>query len=720
MKRFMYAAILIIAGLTVPIPALQADEDTYNMDEIIVTGSRAPSPEASYDAVSMDSSRKGAVSTVPDAIDTTAGMDIQRRSVLTPKSSQVKIRGMEEKRSQIMLNGRPLNGTGVMGGYFVDWNSLSIQDIETVEISRGAFSAKYGNNLGGTINMTSSPPSEKLQGKISTGYERYDTFSAAGSVATRQDDYALSLSAGHNRTDGHLRNTEAQRSDASGRLYYFWADDGLMEISLRHSRGNYHMPVENRRDITGYDPDYPVHAGDYLAGPGIKFPGSDRHGDGSFFTKQRTEVDLRAEKTLAGLDAEFGAYLNYEKREDKIFSYETGQKVLEREAVPDRSWGWRSEFSRPGENHETGFGAEGNYQGYGGTDNTFVEPGYFDRPPPEGADDWDATRWHGVYVDDIWSLTEKTDIYTGLRYDDYKGDRNVDTVTGYDENGRPAGFEDREVDFHEGTVSPKLGVSRDIFEYVSVHARAGRAVRFPDNPAFYWYYAGYRPEVDPRTDIKRDDLTYEDAMEYEAGISYSGRSSLAFKLNLYHYRVDDYIRWVFGYPPSRVVYNIERADFTGAEIEIKADLWGPFTGFANFTRQHTEKHGDVLDASNSLSDSLPELPENKLNCGITWQGPDGAAARITLRWVDDREVPYISGSQSPEGTSLFSPAETELKKIDDFLTVDLFFKYPVFKQENATGFVTAGAKNLTDQDYQEEYDFPAPGRSLSIGAELVF
>jgi outer membrane receptor protein involved in Fe transport len=147
------------------------------------------------------------------------------------------------------------------------------------------------------------------------------------------------------------------------------------------------------------------------------------------------------------------------------------------------------------------------------------------------------------------------DLYAGLRYDDYKGDRMVDAVTGYNANAKPLGFEDRKVDFHEGVVQPKLGLVYSFEPWLSVYGRAARAARFPDNPAFYWYYAGYQPELDFRTNVTRKDLTYEDAMQYEAGAQYSGLKNFTVSATVYHYRVDDYIRWIFGYAPSRVVYN---------------------------------------------------------------------------------------------------------------------------------------------------------------------
>ena len=122
--------------------------------------------------------------------------------------------------------------------------------------------------------------------------------------------------------------------------------------------------------------------------------------------------------------------------------------------------------------------------------------------------------------------------------------------------------------------------------------------------------------------------------------------------------MDDYIRWIFGYAPSRVVYNIDEVEIDGLEIDLEGKIYGDFFGFANFTWQETRKAGDVLDSSNDLTDSLPELPEFKWNLGLKWQRDDGARASVALRWVDDREVPYLgtpggapfAGADAPDGT----------------------------------------------------------------------
>ena len=719
---------LLVLLTAAALPAEEAKDKDYDyvMDEVIVIGDKQVSPEITRQEIPVKVAEKPVIATIPDILDVTAGLDIQRRSILTPKQSQVRIRGMDERRSLILIDGRPLNGTGVMGGFFVDWSVLSTENFEAVEITKGGFSAKYGNTLGGTINMRPVPPSETFSARLNTGFKRYDTFTAGGLVSGRTGPFGMVFSGGYDETDGHLRNSQAERYNASGRLHYYWADNGEIRFSVRHTDGDFGMPVQNRKENPDYDGDYPDHAGTYLTGPGIKFPRGDRHGDGSYFNKVRTEVDLVAKKRMGEIASRLTLYFNNEDRTDYIYSNQTGEKILERDAVPDRSYGWLSKFVWPMDNHLIGFGLDGNYLGYGGADNTFIRPDYFPRPPGEGSDEWDATRWHGAYIDDEWDISDQFDIYLGLRFDDYYGEREVDAVTGY-ENGKPAGFEKQTAEFNESVFLPKAGLVFQPAQKLSFYARAARAARYPDNPAFYWYHAGYRPEVDERVDVVREDLTYEDALEFEIGSRWKVFPGVSFKLSAYHYRVDDYIRWIFGYPPSRLVYNIDQVDFQGIEADIDGQIWDGLSGFANFTWQDTEKSGDVLDASNDLTDSLSELPEKKFNCGLKYVHASGARANLTVRWVDDRKVPYLEdpvtnplvGEDNPDGTAIFSKSPTVLKKLDSFVTMDIFLKYPVW-EKSFDGYLTAGVENLLDEDFEEEYGFPAPGRSYSIGAEIEF
>lgn len=704
-------------------PAL-AQKEPVQLETVTVQGRRPLSPEQNRDVVELGPADKAVPSTVPDALERTPGLDVQRRSIMTPKSSQVRIRGFTENRSLIMLDGRPLNGTGVMGGQFVDWSVLSLQGWQSIEVGKGGFSAKYGNTLGGTINLVPLPPPVDPTVSARAGHMRYDTWSFSADAAGRAGPFGAFLAAGYDETDGHLRNSGAERTNLAGRFYGFWGDDGEIMLGFRYLDGDFEMPVENRAGTAGFDAAFPEASGTYLIGPGIRFPGGDRHGDGSFYTKERYELDFSLKKNVAGVDSELKFYFNNEDREDTIRSFATGELVLEREATPDRSWGWTADFEKRLGVHQIGFGANGHYLGYGGTENTFIRPDYFPRPPMDGNDDWDGTRQHGLYVDDLWMVHKQLDLYAGLRYEDYAGDRTADTVLGY-QNGRPAGFGTTVATFDEETLLPKFGAVYRPLEGLALEGRFARSTRFPDNPAFYWYYGGYRPEVDPASDVVRGDLTYEDALQYEIGVDYTALPGWRFALSYYHYDVDDYLRWIFGYAPSRVVYNIDNVTFDGVEAEAETRVWENVFAFANATWQTTEKEGDVLDGSNALTDELSELPEWKFNFGVKYQRPDGALAQLTVRWVDDREVPFLgepgapfAGGSAPEGAP--TGRDVTLITLDDFVTVDLLFQYPVWKGENGSATLTAGVDNLFDEDYREEYDFPAPEQTYHIGMEVTF
>ena len=721
LKQSAIVTVFILFGAT--LLSVHAEE-VHKLESITVDGQRLIAAERNSEKISVEEEVKPVVSIIPDVVENTSGVDIQRRSILTPKNSQVKIRGLDERRTLIMLDGRPLNGTGVMGGFFVDWTSLSLLDLETVDIGRGAFSARYGNTLGGTINLLPRQPGEEMEASATFGYKRYDTYSAGFTGSGTMGNFGTVLAGGYNETDGNLRNSEAERYDFSGSFHYFWGDANEVRVGVRHSEGDFNMPVENRSGEPGYDPDFPESAGDYISGPGIGFQTGDTHGDGSYFNKKRTELDLSATQYIAGIQTGVKLYYNHEDREDFINSFETGDRILEREAEPDLSWGWLLSADKLAGNHRLGFGTEGNYQGYGGTDNTFVDTDYFTsngaRLPMDGSDENDALRRHGVYVDDQWAVLENLDLYLGLRYEDYYGDSTVDQVTGYVvPPGRPAGFEEVNIKFDEEVLLPKIGAVYRLIDTLALHGRYARSTRMPDSPAFYWYHAGYRPEVDPRVTISRKDLTFEDADQYEVGVTFAGIPGMNIGLTGYYYEVDDYIRWIFGYSPSRVVYNIDEVEFKGVELDVSGRFWGNFGYFANLTWQDTQKSGDSLDASNALSDELSELPDLKINWGVKYEREDGMLAKMTCRWVDSRDVPYLGGDDNPDGTSVFDPTQTTLKTLDDFVTVDLFLRYPAWKGK-VDGFVTAGVENLFDEDYEEEFDFPAPGQTFSIGIELNY
>ena len=75
--------------------------------------------------------------------------------------SGLAIRGFSGNRIMLNIDGRPVNASGVVGGYYIDWGTVPLDNIEKIEIIRGGSSVRYGNNaLGGVVNVITKKPTE--------------------------------------------------------------------------------------------------------------------------------------------------------------------------------------------------------------------------------------------------------------------------------------------------------------------------------------------------------------------------------------------------------------------------------------------------------------------------------------------------------------------------------------------------------------------------------
>lgn len=235
-----------------------------------------------------------------------------------------------------------------------------------------------------------------------------------------------------------------------------------------------------------------------------------------------------------------------------------------------------------------------------------------------------------------------------------------------------------------------------------ITGRYARARRFPTLPEYYWWYSGYQP-------VGRKTLTAEKANQWELEVGHRVDEWFEIKARVYEYQVEDYIRTIFGYRPSRVVYNIDRVDFQGLELEATGTLpWG-FTVWANYTFQQTQKHGDVLDNSSMLANELVELPENQCGAGLDYHHESGLDAGLILRYVGSRYA--VRGNQAV-------PGSCTLQKMGSYVDVDVNLSCPVFRgQQGQECRVFITIQNLRDKHWEEEYGYPMPGRTFMAGIE---
>jgi outer membrane receptor protein involved in Fe transport len=148
------------------------------------------------------------------------------------------------------------------------------------------------------------------------------------------------------------------------------------------------------------------------------------------------------------------------------------------------------------------------------------------------------------------------------------------------------------------------------------------------------------------------------------------------------------------------------------EIEIVYRVTPRLHILGNFTRQNTEKHGDVLDGSAVLTDELPELPSDKGSLGFAYRHERGFEAVMRVRYTGDRET--VRGDPTAPGGSY-------LAEMDDFVNLTLKMSWPLYGGEKGPDVrMNIAGENLFDDTIVEEYGYPLPGRTVTASVTATF
>jgi len=620
-----------------------------------------------------------------------AGIDVHRTSPGGDKGKGVSIRGFDESRTLILLNGRPLNGSGVMGGDYVDWSSLTLEGVERIEVLRGGKSAEYGNTLGGVINIVTQRAGRKPKTSINLSYGSQNTANGVIShQGTIKEFLSYGFSAGNWITDGYLRNNKVNRKSFSGNLSLKLSPTATLECSARYSFHERGFIVENKIGGDYYDNEYPESSYSAGGGPGLQFQGGDyTWGDGSYWKNSRSQFDVILKKSWQNTDLQATLYMNDQDRTEYFFSITDKEKlILERDAKPeDMTWGWKLKALSLLGKHKLKYGMDGIHLRYGGGEIKNLDPAYFKKLPTITSTTVEAVRRHSLFLEDLWSISDKMDVSIGLRYDRYKG-QNPEFETS--------------ASTHLQGLSPKVSLSLDL-GHGNMDFSMSKVFRFPTCPEYYWYYAGFQPP-------NRTNLLPEEAIQWEMGLAQKF-GSLKINFRLYYYRVDNYIRTIFGYRPSRVVYNIDQAQFRGSEFELSCPITRNLFLSMNYTYQWAAKEGDVLDMSNELTERLTELPEHKLNVRLVYRVKSGLKVHLTLRYVGSRSV--LMGNFTEKGA-------TTLAEMPEYITGDIYTTIPLVNKNGFTWNFKMALENIFNSDYEEVFGFPMPGRRLFAGMDIRF
>ena len=557
----------------------------------------------------------------------------------------------------------------------VDWDMISLDNIESVEVLRGPASALYGDNaMSGVINIITKKPAGKPEARVYASYGSFNTqeYKTSVSGAYKSEDNGLPssrqshkqlgvlLGASQKITDGFREHCNYQRTHIDGRLDYNINDAQKAQFLLDYYK-------KKRGALPWALSEAQIAQDRRQARPGTENDKSDEtKSDISITHAWDISNNAKTEETF---------YYKY----DNADSFYTGPNLTQnsqKEQLEDEdAYGFmlkgsvKQEIMGLGHEFTAGVDLEKDNFDY----KEYAAP-YRQRGALQS--DYGVKRGKiGPYLQDEIKLSDSLRFVGGVRYDWVDFD-----------------FDDRKTASNSKTEKMSKITPRCSLVYVyqrdsSLYANYAQAFRTPTIGQMFTYGSSANPNLLP-----------EEAVNYEIGLRHSFNEFFKANISLYWMELDNEI-W-YDYATSKY-QNYGKTSHKGIETGLDFKINKSFSSFVNYTYSRAKNENGSYAGK-----YLTNIPIHKASSGLHFTTEFG------LSW--DLIVTYIGSSYIDS---------TNNNKLPSYATADtkISYQYKMMK-------ISAGIDNLFDKGYNSygyvsaniKYFNPAPGRTFTLGVEAKF
>ena len=449
----------------------EKEEKVYRLDKIIVRDhplrDEAMVVMPDVTVINVDKFQKaGPVQNIRDILSEALGINVLRSSITPSPTESIYIRGLDQSRIQVFLDGRPVRLMGRSGYIKVDWTTMPLDNVETIEIIRGSHSLLYPFSMGGAINIITKKgiKTDEIKPKVSVttefgsyGSQSYST-SVLGGLA---NTIGYSFATAHRKGDGYLKNNDYNTDSFNARITLFLPTEGTLTAGWDYVDNETGYAVINDPARDDYDSSYPdvlEHEVDSFAhGPeGLVYQGGD-----SFWQKRSSEFSILLDQPLGPGDLRFQVYQHESNRDRYWFtSSKTQKKNLDTEEKNRGIFLDYLDFNLI-ESHSFSIGGEYRTQGM-----------------PENKDYYEIISG---YLQDVWSIAPPLTLTWGVRYYEFQSDAYKAGFPGWGvynklSDSEQKAFQTRRV---ENEWCPKARLDYELDPGLSLYAAVSREMRTP-------------------------------------------------------------------------------------------------------------------------------------------------------------------------------------------------------------------------------------------------
>ncbi|HEX6307230.1 MAG TPA: TonB-dependent receptor [Longimicrobiales bacterium] len=654
MRRTLLCVSLLLVGA--PVAARAQDRpDTVRLRDLVVTATRLETrigdAPGSVTIVSGDAMRESGHRFLIDGLRAVPGIALAQ-SAGPGALTALFIRGGEADYVQVLVDGVQVNDPG---GAF-DWAHLRTEDIERVEIVRGPASVLYGSDaVSGVVQIftrAGGPPRIEVGATTARG-DRHGTAAGEPFETHAVDASVTGRVAVPLGPAALVRYGLSVAHATSTGLFAFNSDYDNRNVSgrLQLETARGDVSLTTRVTDTGYH--YPTDGGGAVVDRNQFAEGTTRSLGIDAGYQAAPAIELRLLATLHRTDSR--TENPPDSSGDSRFWSTTDQL---RRAIDARA-----NVHLP---HRTVLtvGAEREWQE---AQTAFESTGggfsFSDQTDEERANTGWYAQLHGTPV-------ERVSVTIGARIDDNSAFGTFRTA--------------------------RAALSWRALAQTRLHVSFGTAFK---EPTFFENFATGFARGNP-------DLEPERAHSWEAGAEYVlPNEAVTIGATWFEQRFRNLIQYTFNTPdPDAANYhNVGAARARGAELTAAVEV-GRLLATGAYTYTYTRVSDDGFGEDPAFRTGRPMLRRPTHQAAITaaLRLTSSLNARLAARWAGEREdLDFTDPAQ-------FSGVRTTLP---DYAILDAGVEYAILRGIR----LSAGVRNLFDTDYEEIYNFPAPGRVFHLG-----
>jgi len=655
---------LVIAsgGFTLAAPQGGPQEKAIVMEEVVVTATRDTEEvrniPANVSVITAKDIEKSGATNVVEVLDKLESIQFRNYSG-NASQSLIDLRGFGGDnpfgKTLIMLDGRRLNRPDMSS---INWLQIPLNNIERIEVVRGASSVLYGDAaVGGVINIITKKGEGKPKFDASVIAGSYGLHNERAGVTGAVDKWTYALNGENNFAFGYRERSKLSSQGGGLNVGYDASELFNISLGLSFNKTDYQMPgyltkVQMEQDRRQYQPATPA----LFNVAATNDEGSDKYANVNLGIKyilgSMGEIDINFLYGNKDIQTDMTSWSQFSNT--KMDTYGITPKYI----LANDIFGFKNKLV---------LGLDYYNEPY--------RKDFFSSRERTTQKSWaDFTRDSlGYYIRDEFSLLKSLILNAGYRSEQatIKGS-NTDTVT-------PANnFTDQEKTYNAEAY--EAGLTWLVGKKSKVFGKYSTVYRIPFLEEVAYFNGGGGGFL--------KNLEKEKGISTEVGTEFYPLNNLKIGLTLFRIDMEDEIHYVGVYPTGHNE-NAGKTRHDGAEVSLsylwekRAKLYGNFT-----------YHKATFENGADNKKEMPLVPNRMANAGVEIFLPYNLMLRPEVRYVGD---------------AFLSQDDTNIsEKLESYTLFNLYLSYkPSFGKVSVTAFL--GVENLADVKYSSFGSYNVPG-----------